>query len=254
MNDFFMKKFMEKRDKGRNPFQGFFALLHQDIRFELRHGIYTVYGVVCGMYVLLLLSLPQPLRLVITPLLIFTDPAVLGFFFMGGMILLERKQDVLSSLFVTPTGPAQYVLSKALSFSLLSLAAAFLIALPFFLFNFHLVPFTLGVFFTSVLVGLISIPFAVNAESLNEYFLSSGLFMLIFMPPLIEYFLQSGNKLFLLFPTQASILLIRGAFSGISPAAQLAAAGYLLLWISGAWIWANRSVHRYIHRLRRVLL
>ncbi|MFO7730359.1 MAG: ABC transporter permease [Spirochaetia bacterium] len=234
--------------------RSFFALLRQDIHFELRHGIYTVYGVVCGMYLLLLLSLPQSLRVVITPLLIFTDPAVLGFFFMGGMILLERKQDVLSSLFVTPVSPAQYVLSKALSFSLLSLAAAFLIALPFFVFNFQLLPFILGVFFTSVLVGLISIPFAVNAESLNEYFLSSGLFMVIFMPPLIEYFLQSGSTLFLLFPTQASILLIRGAFSGISPATQLAAAAYLLLWIAAAWILAHRSVHRYIHRLRRVLL
>jgi len=234
--------------------RSFFALLRQDIRFELRHGIYTVYAVVCGMYVLLLLSLSQSLRMVITPLLIFSDPAVLGFFFMGGMVLLERKQDVLSSLFVTPVSPAQYVLSKALSLALLSLVAALLIALPFFVFNFHLLPFILGVFFTSILVGLISIPFAVNAESLNEYFLSSGLFMVIFMPPLIEYFLQSGNKLFLLFPTQASILLIRGAFTGITPAAQLAAAAYLLLWISAAWVLANRSVHRYIHRLRSVLL
>jgi len=234
--------------------RSFFALLRQDIRFELRHGIYTVYGVVCGMYVLLLLSLSQSLRMVITPLLIFSDPAVLGFFFMGGIVLLERKQDVLSSLFVTPVSPAQYVLSKALSLALLSLVAALLIALPFFVFNFHLLPFILGVFFTSILVGLISIPFAVNAESLNEYFLSSGLFMVIFMPPLIEYFLQSGNKLFLLFPTQASILLIRGAFTGITPAAQLAAAAYLMLWIAGAWVLANRSVHRYIHRLRRVLL
>jgi len=234
--------------------RSFFALLRQDIRFELRHGIYTVYAVVCGMYVLLLLSLSQSLRMVITPLLIFSDPAVLGFFFMGGIVLLERKQDVLSSLFVTPVSPAQYVLSKALSLALLSLVAALLIALPFFVFNFHLLPFILGVFFTSILVGLISIPFAVNAESLNEYFLSSGLFMVIFMPPLIEYFLQSGSKLFLLFPTQASILLIRGAFSGISPAAQLAASAYLMLWISAAWVLANRSVHRYIHRLRRVLL
>ena len=57
-----------------------------------------------------------------------------------------------------------------------------------------------------------------------------------------------------MFPTQASLVLIRGAFSGISPAAQLAASGYLLLWIAGAWVLANRSVHRYIHRLRRVLL
>jgi fluoroquinolone transport system permease protein len=234
--------------------RSFFALLRQDIRFELRHGIYTVYAVVCGMYVLLLLSLSPSLRVVITPLLIFTDPAVLGFFFMGGIVLLERKQDVLSSLFVTPVSPAQYVLSKALSLALLSLAAALLIALPFFVFSFHLLPFTLGVFLTAVLVGLLSIPFAVNAESLNEYFLSSGLFMVVFMPPLIEYFLQSENLLFLVFPTQASLLLIRGAFSGISPASQLAAAAYLMLWIVAAWVLAKRSVHRYIHRLRRVLL
>lgn len=232
----------------------FFALLRQDIRFELRHGIYTVYAAVCGMYLLLLLSMPQSIRLVISPLLIFTDPAVLGFFFMGGMVLLERKQDVLSSLFVTPISPAQYVLSKALSLSFLSLGTAFLIVLPFFIRDLHLLPFFLGVLLTAMLVGLLSIPFAVNAESLNEYFLSSGLFMVVFMPPLIEYFLQSGNKLFLVFPTQASIVLIRGGFSGISPTAQLAAAAYLLIWIAAAWVLANRSVHRYIHRLRRVLL
>ncbi|BAS26788.1 fluoroquinolone export ABC transporter permease subunit [Limnochorda pilosa] len=226
----------------------FWTLVWQDVRFEVRHGMYTVYAVVCALYVLVLLSLSPAVREVAAPLLVFSDPAALGFFFVGGMVLLERKQDVLTGLFVTPLDPAEYVAAKATSLALLSVLAAYAIMLPLYGWAFNWYFLTAGVFFSSVLLTLVSIPFAMRAETLNEYFLTAGASMAVVIPPVVEYFLESRNLLFYLFPTQASLVLIAGALEPVSPALLLYSHLYLIASIGAAWWWARREVTRVVHR------
>jgi len=104
------------------------AAIKADILFQYRHGFYTVYFLITVFYILLLRLLPTEPRTFLAPVLLFSDPAVLGFFFVGGLVLFERKQNLLEGFLVTPLRPGEYLLAKALSLSLISLATSLAIA------------------------------------------------------------------------------------------------------------------------------
>ena len=44
--------------------------------------------------------------------IIFTDPAALGFFFLGALMMLERSEGVRTALAVTPLSAADYLTAK----------------------------------------------------------------------------------------------------------------------------------------------
>jgi fluoroquinolone transport system permease protein len=140
-----------------------------DVKFQFRHGFYYAYGFVSLLYVGLLRALPMEFRERITTLLITSDPAVLGMFFVGGMVLLERGQNIFESLFVTPLRVREYLVSKAISLTLLSVVTCFLIATLTFGLDYHGGLFFLGIVLTSVLFTLLGIGTAVRARSLNGF-------------------------------------------------------------------------------------
>ncbi len=214
------------------------ALLYQDIRFELRHGMYTVYAVLSVIYIFLLRSLPETIQSRIAVILLFSDPAVLGFFFIGGMVLLERKQRTLSALACTPLQAGEYLAAKSISLALLSLAACSIIVLAGLKTPISWGYLIIGVLLSSCWVTLVSIPFSLTADSLNDYFITAGGALLLLCLPLFDLIFSLGWKAAYLFPTHASILLITGAFRPISPGDTI----YGIIYLAGAsvltWRWA----------------
>ena len=99
-----------------------------EIRLQYRHGLYMVYGLLCLLYVIILRAVGGEARQILLPLLIFMDPTMLGFFFVGGLVLLERSDRTVSALFTTPVSLFQYLVAKVLSLSFLALMAAQVIA------------------------------------------------------------------------------------------------------------------------------
>jgi hypothetical protein len=72
-------------------------LLHAvlaDIRFQIKQGFYLVYVVITAMYLIIMSFLPDDILAVALPLVVFSDPSVLGLFFIGGIILMEKGQGV----------------------------------------------------------------------------------------------------------------------------------------------------------------
>lgn len=61
-------------------------LIQWDMRFLARYGFYFLYGFLTLLYVVLLLSFPQSWKEKIAAILIFSDPAAMGLFFMGAVI------------------------------------------------------------------------------------------------------------------------------------------------------------------------
>jgi len=68
-----------------------------DIRFQIKHGFYLVYVIITIMYLIILSFLPENILSVALPVVVFSDPSVLGLFFIGGIILLEKGQGALPS-------------------------------------------------------------------------------------------------------------------------------------------------------------
>ncbi|MFP4430996.1 MAG: hypothetical protein ACLFPV_07085, partial [Spirochaetaceae bacterium] len=99
----------------------FFQALKHDIRYQFRHGFYFAYVVVLGAYLVALLNVPAHYRNLVVSLVVFSDTSVLGFFFVGAILLLEREEGTLRAVSVTPLRPREFCLSKALSLTVLAL-------------------------------------------------------------------------------------------------------------------------------------
>ncbi len=107
----------------------FMVLLGADIRFQFRYGFYAVYLIVSLLYIFVLRILPGSARDAARAVVVFSDPAALGLFFMGAILLYEKSDRVFSSLAVSPVRPLEYVMAKAASLAMVSLAAALLVQL-----------------------------------------------------------------------------------------------------------------------------
>lgn len=163
----------------------FGQLVRWDMKFQIRYGFYGLYGFLTALYLLLLFSLPEAWRKAAAALLIFSDPAAMGLFFMGAIVLLEKSQRIPSLLAVSPVTPLKYVGSKAISLSLLALLVAAVLAiaadcapLPSVL---------LGTLLSGVLFTLSGMIIAMSITSLNQFFFAAApVEMLAFGPAVLH--------------------------------------------------------------------
>jgi len=63
-----------------------------DVRYQFKYGFYFLYTAVSIVYISILVFIPESFLRPIAAIIILTDPAALGFFFIGGMVLLERGE------------------------------------------------------------------------------------------------------------------------------------------------------------------
>jgi fluoroquinolone transport system permease protein len=216
-----------------------------DVRFQFRHGFYYAYLFVSVVYIALLRLVEDGMRQKLAVLVVFSDPAMLGFFFIGGIILLEKAQGIFSTLFVTPIRIAEYVWAKVWSLTLLSLSTSFLILLATVGTDMHVLPILIGVTFTSVLATLMGIGLAVRVKTVNQFLVSSVLFVPIFFTPVMEWI---GGKSFMyyLFPGKAGLLFLEGGFAPITWNDTIYSLCMLLCACVAAYYFALRSLMKWI--------
>jgi fluoroquinolone transport system permease protein len=217
----------------------FATALRFDIRFQIRHGFYAVYAVVTLLYILVLRALPEQVRDVLLPVVVFTDPALLGLIFIGAIVLLEKEERTLESLFVTPLRLGEYLASRLLSLGLLSVSSSVVIVVgvtgrlpaPYLFFP--------GVLLTAGIFTLLGFAVAARVRSFNEFVFAAAGVMLPACVPLVDHFGLVHSPLFYIFPTRASLLLIRGHSTGAAEAVY--AFAYLAVWFWLAWCLAARE-------------
>lgn len=206
-------------------------LLKWDCTLQFRHGLYYIYLGVTALYILIILQIPGDLRKEVAAVTILSDPSVLGFFMIGGLVLFERDSNIISGLFVTPLPFHSYFLSKTFSLTFLSLIASLCIALAAGAFGWGILWLLLGVLFTSGLFLIIGFTAVSLVPTLNWYLISSGGYMAIFaLPPILYYAGVIDHYLWNLLPTRASLVLIRGAFFSLPAAEGITALLSLVIW------------------------
>ncbi|MDQ0165066.1 fluoroquinolone transport system permease protein [Bacillus horti] len=225
------------------------SLVTFDVRFQWKQRFYHVYLLVCAVYISLLLLLPEAYVDKTIVLLTFSDPAALGLFFSGGMLLLEREQGIQESLFATPLRVKEYVIARCLSLSVLSLAAAYVIHIAVKGWPVSPIAFTLGVLLSSFFFTLLGMCAAVLSHSINGFLLLSQGFALPFVFPVLGYLNWLPSPLYKLLPTEGSLLLIEGSNQIISLGDAVYAIIVLLLWIGFAGWWSVSLLQRTIKML-----
>lgn len=226
------------------------ALTKYNVKVQFRNGFYYAYLFVIVMYLVILHLIPAEMVDRLLPILILSDPAMLGFFFIGGIMLLEKDDNIYESLFVTPLKLSEYMFSKIASLTLLGVIVSFIIAIVMKGLDFNYPLLLFAVILTSPLYILIGMIAASRAKNLNEYMVFTPFYILVFFVPLLAYFNATPQFFFYyLSPVQATIILFEGAFhGGIKLWEWIYIIGINAVYTFLAWKWAERRIDRYLLR------
>ena len=158
-----------------------------DMRFQAKYGFYFLYAVLTVIYITVLFALPENWKEKAAVILIFSDPASMGLFFMGAIVLLEKSQHTTCALAVSPVHATEYVIAKVSSLSGISLVVAAILALAADADNLHIVLF--GTFISSVIFTLFGIIVATKITSLNQFILwTVPIEAVCFVPAILHLF------------------------------------------------------------------
>ncbi|MCF6302163.1 MAG: hypothetical protein L3J13_03000 [Devosiaceae bacterium] len=182
-------------------------LILNDLRLQMRNGIFIAYAFVLIFYVLALVFLGQHLPDWAAALIIYTDPIVVGFFFLGALMMLEKAEGTRTALAITPMRATHYFWSKTLTLTSLSLFAVTILAL--FLHepvNWPL--YLVSTLLTSLTFTSISFPIALHFKTATSYLMGAAAALIPLTLPIFIALNDPVSPWALVFPTTAQFRLI----------------------------------------------
>lgn len=177
-------------------------LILGDIRFQWKYGFYFIYIVLIILYACILSLLPNEVKSKIGIIMVFSDPAAMGMFFMGAIILLEKSERVLNSIAISPVTPMEYIFSKVISIGIIATIVGVIISIFGGRCSLGII---IGIFLGSILFSLCGLIVGANIKSLNQYLMATIPFEFVGFIPAIAYLFGFRNKFMLLHPGCAII-------------------------------------------------
>jgi fluoroquinolone transport system permease protein len=228
----------------------FITALRNDLRLQWRYGFWVAYALVVITYLLVLELFPASwgVRDLLIELVVFSDPSVLGFFFVGGLMLLERGEHTLQGCFASPLAVDEWLAAKATSLTLIALLASFAIAWP--LVGAALRPglLMLAVVPTSTCFVLIGVVIGTRCSTVNRYLFGGALVTFPLMIPMVAVFGLFDSLVFDLLPSGAALDLLEAALgrSGITPVAAFGRTAVLIGWTALSFVWARAWMRDHV--------
>lgn len=223
-----------------------------DWRLQWRQGIFLVAALILVVWGALFSQVDSELLPYLLPPALYLDLSIFGFYFMAGLLYLEKGEGVLAALVVTPMRSWHYLAAKIVTLALLGLVMSLLFAGVLqhnavnWVVNWPIL--ATGVLMNGTLFVLASFLLAVRYDAINEFLLPSIAVLALAQVPLVDFYgLWSGWPLYLL-PFQASLLLIRAAFEPLPAWQWVYALGYVTLSIGAGFWWSLRSFEHFVTR------
>ena len=223
------------------------AALRWDVVLQARNGFYWASAFVVLIVGGLLLAVPQAARAndaVWVPAILAVNLQITTFFFVAGLMLLERDEGTLTALSVSPLTPAGYLATRTVSLTIL--AAVETIALVLIAFHpgrsWLLVlagTTALGVIYTGLGAAI-----ATRYASINAFLLPASLVVTLLLLPLLAHVGFAPRSLFVLHPIEPPLTLIRAAYAPASLGEIILGYGGSLVWSVVAFLWGRRCVSR----------
>ena len=223
----------------------FTTLLQSDVRLQNRNGFYGASVFVVVVVGSLLLAIPVAARTpagIWVPALVLINLVITTFFFVSGLILIERDEGSLLALAVSPLSPAAYLGARAATLTTLATleTGAFVLlafeapaSWPLFICG----TLTAGAIYTSIGAAM-----ATRYASINEFLLPATLVVTGLLVPLLPL-LGLGTRLPLFWhPLEPSLVLLRASYEGGSAAQLIFGVVGSLGWIAAAFWWAQRRL------------
>ena len=133
------------------------------------------------------------------------------------MVLFEKKDGTIDALVVSPLRPHEYLISKAVTLTLLSAIESVAIVLFGFGININTIYIVIGATSLSIIYSFLAFACVAPFDSITSFLFPSILIINIFQLNLLDYFGIFPNLAFYILPTQSSLLLLKAGFFVIAP-------------------------------------
>lgn len=186
-----------------------FHLIKGDLQFIKKYGIGFIYVAFTLVYITILSLISGDAAKITAAILIYTDPAAMGLFFMGAFIMLEKSQRVNCSLAITPITINEYIISKVVSLLVPGTVVGTILCI--FSAPENLLSAIPAIMLASALFSICGLICAVNSKSLNGFLITVIPFEIVISLPAVLYpFNLIHSQLWLLHPGVTAIRLIMG--------------------------------------------
>ena len=204
-------------------------LICSDIHFQWKYGFYFIYFILTVLYVCGIASLPGHWKTDIASIMIYSDPAAMGLFFMGAIVLLEKSQKVLNAIVVSPVKMSEYILSKTVALIAISTVIAMILGLVSG--SNQLLSIAVGTALTSAIFTMLGIIAATKISNLKQFLIViMPIEIGCFVPPIVGLFVKLPD-IFRFFPFTACMNLITGKSILLSFDMVLVIATLIILYI-----------------------
>ena len=224
------------------------AAIRWDFRLQFRNGFYYAAAFVALLVIVILgqLQLSQEVLAILLPVVLLQNITINAFYFMAGLVLLEKGEGTLESLVVSPLRKGEYLGAKLVTLTLLSLVENCLIVLIVYGFQVNLPLLLAALILMSALFSLFGFIAVVRYDSINSFLFPSMFMLLALSIPLLDYFGIWQTPLMYLHPTQALLVLLKAVFQPIESWQLLYGLLYPLVWIALAYQLSKRAFHRFV--------
>lgn len=202
-----------------------------DMFFQWKYGFYMLYLLMIIIYYVIFSFLTGNVKDTIVSICVYSDPAAMGMFFMGALILLEKSQRITNSIAISPVTVEEYILGKIVSVGIISEIVGVILMLQGHTENYFFC--AIGIFAGSVIFSLCGIIVGAKIESLNQYIIGTLPFEIIGFVPVILYRIgfMWNNKLMIIHPGCSVMRLIEGDTEmAVSAVASIVIWIILLFW------------------------
>jgi fluoroquinolone transport system permease protein len=222
-------------------FQRFAATFRRDMLMQWRNGFYAALAFVLLCWFALLSQVATGLVVPLLPALLFGNLMLTGFYFVAGLLLLERDEGVPTALAVTPLRPVEALAAKVCTLSWLGTLES--MALAFFaggqVVNWPVL--AVGCLLTGALYVLFGILAISRYSSINAFLMPSILWGGLLSLPALASLASQNSPLLWLHPLWPAYLWLHAAvfptsgwelgLAGMVAAGWLAGMGWRLQWM-----------------------
>lgn len=224
------------------------ATMRTDLRLQHRNGFYYAVAFVLILFAILMSQLPAIDWTRWLPPVVLGNLVMVSFFFIGGLVLLEKGEGTLEAQVVTPLRVSEYLGSKVVTLALLSLVENLVIVSVAGGFGFRFPILASGILGASVIYTLIGFVAVARYDSINEYIMPATLVTTLLSLPYLDYFGIWTSPLMLLHPLQGCLIMMEAGFVSVPSGELIAGVISAGIWIAIASIVARRAFRRFVIR------
>jgi len=228
------------------------STIRKDFILLVRYKLVAVSVVVVagfGAFLSILPMVVMPAQDILVPLFILTNLMITTFYFMCGMVLLEKSEGLLSAIVVTPLRGGEYLASKAISLTLLGTAESLALVIFIFGVNANWLLLLLGALLSGIINALLGFIAIVKYDSISEFLLPSVMMVTFLLVPMVPHLGLLESWIFYLHPLEPGMVLMRAAYRETSPTQIVPALIGMATWITVCLIIARRRFGYFVVRV-----